>query len=438
MRAIWESVHAPMIVLLLAGCTVEPNATSPQPTDSHEASAAQPSESAEHVASSSGLKTIDAAVLQATIFTAAKEMLIPGAVVLLRTPQGEFAVNYGTTELGVTTPPNAETHFRIASNTKTMTAAVILQLAQEGKLKLDDLISKFVQGVPDGDQITIAELLEMRSGLYNYTNSAEFASQLDRDPGKAWTTEELLALAFQHPSPAKPGAEFDYCNTNYALLGLVVEKVDGRPLAVAMHERLFNPLDMANTLLLAADSSKIPAPFSHGYLYGSTTVALFGTPPYTPEMVAEAKAGTLLPRDYTELNHSFAAAAGGAISTAHDLVIWIEALATGLVLNAEYQRLWLDSPRPEDPSKPEGQAYGYGISTMRWGPNEYYFHGGETPGFNSFMGYDPANKVTLVVWTNLTVDLEELPTANSLMLKVLDEIYVVSPLEPAMPATAAP
>jgi len=431
MRASCGSVCAPLIVLLLAGCTAEPKSTSPQARESQEVSASQPSKSTEHAAPSSGLKPIDAAALQTAISAAAKKMLIPGAMILLRTPQGEFAVNYGTTELGVTTPPNAETYFRIASNTKTMTAAIILQLAQEDKLKLDEPISQFVPGVPEGDQITIAELLEMRSGLYNYTNSAEFASLLDRDPGKAWTTDELLKLAFKHPSQAKPGAEFKYCNTNYALLGLVVEKVDGRPLAVAMHERLFKPLGMANTLLPAADASKVPAPFSHGYLYGSTSVALFGTPPYTPEIVAEAKAGTLLPHDYTELNHSFAAAAGGVISTARDLAIWIEALATGRVFNAEYQRLWLDSPRPEDPSKPEGQAYGYGISTMRWGPNEYYFHGGETPGFNSFMGYDPENKVTLVVWTNLTVDLEEMPTANSLMLKVLDQIYRVSPLAPA-------
>ncbi|MBX3434232.1 MAG: beta-lactamase family protein, partial [Pirellulales bacterium] len=286
MRAIGVSVHAPLIVLLLTGCTAEPKSTSPQSVDSQKVSMTQASELAEHAAPSSGLKPIDAAALQATISAAAKEMLIPGAVVLLRTPQGEFAVNYGTTELGVTTPPNAETHFRIASNTKTMTATVILQLVQEGKLKLDEPISKFVPGVPDGELITIAELLEMRSGLYNYTNSAEFASQLDHDPGKAWTTEELLALAFKHPSPAKPGAEFEYCNTNYALLGLVIEKVDGRPLAAAMHERLFKPLGMTNTLLPTADSNKIPAPFSHGYLYGSTSVALFGTPSYTPEMVA--------------------------------------------------------------------------------------------------------------------------------------------------------
>ena len=122
----------------------------------------------------SALKPIDQAALQTMVDTTAKELLVPGAVVLLRTPQGEFTVTYGTTLLGATSPPRADTHFRIASNTKTMTAAVIVLLAQEGKLSLDDPVSKYVPGVPNGDNITIAELLEMRSGLYNYTNAPEF------------------------------------------------------------------------------------------------------------------------------------------------------------------------------------------------------------------------------------------------------------------------
>src|SRR5213592_4708585 len=116
-------------------------------------------------AGSSALKPIDQAALQTMVDRTAKELLIPGAVVLLRTPQGEFTVTYGTTLLAATSPPRADTHFRIASNTKTMTAAVIVLLAQEGKLSLDDPVSKYVPSVPNGDNITIAQLLEMRSGL---------------------------------------------------------------------------------------------------------------------------------------------------------------------------------------------------------------------------------------------------------------------------------
>src|SRR5207249_7214791 len=104
----------------------------------------------------------------------ARERLGPGAVVLLRTPQGEFKLTYGTTLLGTTSPPRADTRFRIASNTKSMTAAVIVQLAQEGKLSLDDPVSKYVPSVPNGDKITITELLKMRSGLYSYDDDPEF------------------------------------------------------------------------------------------------------------------------------------------------------------------------------------------------------------------------------------------------------------------------
>src|SRR5438874_13213002 len=137
--------------------------------------------------SSSALKPIDQAALQTMVDTTAKELLVPGAVVLLRTSQGEFTVSYGTTLLGATSPPGVDTHFRIASNTKTMTAAVIVLLAQEGKLSLDDPVSKYVSGVPDGDKITIAELLNMRSGLYTYDDDPEFWSVLERDPTKIWT-----------------------------------------------------------------------------------------------------------------------------------------------------------------------------------------------------------------------------------------------------------
>ena len=376
----------------------------------------------------SALKPIDKAALQTMVARTARELLIPGAVVLLRTPQGEFTVTYGTTLLGATSPPDADTHFRIASNTKTMTAAVIMLLAQEEKLSLDDPVSKYVPGVPNGDRISITDLLKMRSGLYNYTNDPIISKTIDTDPAKVWTPAELLAIAFAHPPNFPPGKEYEYNNTNYALLGLVAENVDGKPLAQVMHDRLFGPQNMQDTELPSSTVNTIPEPYSHGYLYGSSSVALVGEPPYSPEVQAAARAGTLLPKDYTDVNHSNAAAAGGVISTTDDLATWIKALVGGKVFDADYQRRWFDSLQPEDPSKPKGQKYGYGIAQLSWGPNTIYFHGGETPGYNSKISYDPANDMTLIVWTNLTVSLDGQQTANTLWVKVLDQIYVVSPL----------
>jgi D-alanyl-D-alanine carboxypeptidase len=158
--------------------------------------------------------------------TTAKELLIPGAVVLLRTPQGEFTVTHGTTLLGATSPPRADTHFRIASNTKTMMAAVIVLLAQEGKLSLDDPVSKYVPGVPNADKITITELLKMRSGLYTYDDDPEFWAILDRDPTKVGSPAEVLAIAFKHPPSSRPVRGFHYSNANYALLGLIAGRLE--------------------------------------------------------------------------------------------------------------------------------------------------------------------------------------------------------------------
>ena len=151
--------------------------------------------------------------------------------------------------------------------------------------------------------------------------------------------------------------------------------------------------------------------------------------PYPADLQAAAKAGTLKPNDDAGQNPSYAYAAGAAISTADDLAIWIRALVGGKLFDADYQRQWLDSLEPQDPSKPGGQKYGYGISLITFGPNSVYFHGGEMPGYNSFMGYDPVNDVTLVIWTNLTLSLNGQPTANSIMLRMLDQIYTVSPLQ---------
>lgn len=372
---------------------------------------------------SSALRPLDPARLQAVVDTAARDMLIPGALVLVQTPQGSYTAATGTTELGTATPPQTTTHFRIASNTKTMTAAVILLLAQDGKLALSDPVSAFVPGVPNGENITLAQLLTMRSGLYGYTNAPEVAAILDADPAKVWTPQEILAFGFAQPPLFAPDAEYDYSNTNYALLGLAAEKVGGMPLAELFQQRLFGPLGLRQTLLPAAGDTGMPQPYSHGYMYGGSTYALVDAE-YPADMQAAAHAGTLLPVDYTHQNPSYAGAAGGAVSTAADLAVWIRELVSGAVFGPETQRQWLSSLLPEDPGAVDGQQYGYGIAYQRFGPQAgMYFHGGELPGFNSFMGHDPNNDVTLVVWTNLTLSPDGRTTANVLLPDVLREIY---------------
>ncbi|GIF91126.1 serine hydrolase domain-containing protein [Catellatospora chokoriensis] len=370
------------------------------------------------------LKQIDQASLQAAVDTAVKQMLVPGAVVLVCTPQGSHAVLSGTLQRGAQTPPATGTHFRIGSNTKTMTAATVLQLAQEGRLKLSDPISAYVPDVPDGANITIEQLLKMRSGLYNYTDAPELSATMDADPAKAWTPQELLALAFRHPPNSAPGTEYDYNNTNYLLLGLVAEKVGGAPLGRQFQERLYAPLGLDQTSLPAPEDTAIPAPGSHGYLYGGSAHAMTDEP-YPADMQAAMRDGTSAPIDYTNQNPSYAGAAGAAISTAENLATWIKSLATGKVLDADMQQRWLGSLQAENPDAGAlGQQYGYGIAYQPIAPNvALHFHGGELPGFNSFMAHDLANDVTMVIWTNLTIDPGGQKTAIALVPTVLNQVY---------------
>lgn len=375
-----------------------------------------------------GLKPIDPAALQAEIEALADSLMLPGAMVRLTTPAGDLVFGHGTTELGTATAPTATTAFRAASNTKTMTAAVIVQMVQEGRLRFTDPVAAFVADVPGGDAITIDQLLRMRSGLFNFTAAPELAESLDREPGKVWSADEVLGMAFARPPDFAPGAAFEYNNTNYYLLGLVAERIDGKPLAAIFEDRLFGPLGMERTALPAAASNALPAPFAHGYLYGGASYALADAP-YPEALRNAAQAGTLKPNDVTWQNPSAYFAAGGVVSTADDLATWMQALVGGRVLDAGMQAAWLASPEAPVPGEAAMQKYGYGILTLSFGGNVIYYHEGEMPGYQSFMGYDPANDMTLVIWTNLTLDPDGVATANTLMVKVLDAIYAVSPLE---------
>ncbi|HWU46311.1 MAG TPA: serine hydrolase, partial [Humibacter sp.] len=142
-----------------------------------------------------------AATLQEKIPAMMKSTAMPGAVVLIKSPkQGDWSGTFGTAKLGKKVPMSLKDYFRIGSNTKTMTSTVILQLVQEGKVSLNDPISKFRPDIPNGQNITITQLSEMRSGLYSYTFDPGFNATLDSDPGKAWTPDELLTIAFAHPA----------------------------------------------------------------------------------------------------------------------------------------------------------------------------------------------------------------------------------------------
>jgi CubicO group peptidase (beta-lactamase class C family) len=372
-----------------------------------------------------------AATAHSRIAQAMKDNAIPGAVVLITSPsQGDWLATFGTGTIGVDQPMTAEDYFRVGSNTKTMTSTVILQLAQEGKLALADPVSKYRPGVPNGDKITIAQLSEMRSGLYSYTFDLGFNESLDRDPGKVWTPDELLAIAFAHPVSFAPGARFDYCNTNIVLLGLIIERLTGMPVAQAFQQRIFAPLGLSHTSLPARTDASIPDPHPHGYSFG-TNVSTIETSALPPAQQAAALAGTLRPNDETNANPSWAWTAGGAISTVGDLATYVKALVGGGLLDARTQQLRLASILPTDPAHPAVAGYGLGIA--RFGP--LIGHDGQIPGFMTFMGYDPKTDLTVVIGTNLAAVPSGEGSALTLLKAILPIFYPTMAV-PGDPAAA--
>jgi D-alanyl-D-alanine carboxypeptidase len=358
--------------------------------------------------------------LQPTLNELVEGMKIPGAVVVVRSPEvGDCSLTFGTRDLDEQQPIGFDDQFRIGSNTKTMTGTVILQLVQENKLRLDDPVSSYREGVPNGENITIEQMLTMRSGLADYSSEPELSQSMDETPERVWTPDEVLALSFAQPPAFAPGEGYLYSNANTVLLGLIIEDLTGTPLEEAFATRIFSPLELDRTLLPARTSNTLPEEHAQGYLFGTVAEFMNDDGVLPPDQAAEADAGTLLPNDVTEMNPSWGWAAGAGISTTDDLARYVKALVTGDLLNDEMQQQRLASVRPVDPDNPDSPAYGQAI--VKYG--ELYGHTGELPGYNSFMGHDPERDITLIVWANLIAGPDGRLTAPVLSQAVIDELY---------------
>ena len=374
--------------------------------------------------SSSALVPFDTAAMDAIVDEKAKEYREIGMVVLIRTPNGEYVNTWGSTDAGTATPPTLDTKVRVGSNTKTWTGTVILQMVQEGKISVDDPVSKYRPDVPNGENITIGQLLDMRSGLYSYTQTVELNRALDEDPERVWEPEELVALGLSNPPTSAPGTEYNYSNTNTVLLGLIAEQLDGKPIAQIYQDRLFSALELTDTSFPANTDTSIPAPYTAGYSYSGNLETLGeGKESLSPERIAAIDAGSVTPRTTTNDNPSWTWSAGQGISTANEMATWVKALAVGELLDADTQQLRMDSITPSDDTGTA--AYGYGIAQM--GP--LYGHIGEMPGYNSFMGHDPENDVTFVVWANLAPAVDGSAPAAKVARELFPYVYATPSAE---------
>ena len=367
---------------------------------------------------SSGQLEFDEDAINTTVESVLEETTTPGAVVLLRQGDEEFLAAYGTREYGGGEAVTVDDHFRIGSNTKTMTGTVVLQLVDEGLIALDDPISDHFPNLPNGENITIANLLEMRSSLASYSSLIPFNRTLDEEPERVWEPEELVDFGLAEPPVGEPGEQFDYSNTNTVLLGMLIEQITGNPVEDEFRTRIFEPLGLEDTVMPAQDDASIPEPHPHGYLWGTNEST--AEDPALPEDVQEAAlAGDIEPNDVTDDNPSWGWTAGAGISTARDLATYVEALVNGGLLSDELQQERLDSIQPADPDNPSGAGYGLGIAQL--GP--LLGHDGSLPGFQSVMGHDPESGLTMIVLTNLQAGPDGAQTANEIALALIPVLF---------------
>jgi len=296
----------------------------------------------------------------------------PGAVVYVRTPTGARAGVAGYADRGAHISMRAGDRYRIASVTKAFVSVLILQLEAAGKLDIDDPVQKYLPGVvPNGGAITLRELMNHTSGLFNYTDDDAFVKDPFTNFARVWTPAQLLAVAFAHPPNFAPGANWSYSNTNYIVLGLVVEAVTGEPLGQVLQEKIFTPLGLTSTSFPTA--IELAPDLVHGY------VKVEGTP------LIDITPG---------LNPSWGWAAGAIVSTAKDVTTFYRALFT---------RKLLPAPQLDEMETPSTNAGVYGLGIFNTFPacGRAFTHTGDFLGWQN-IAYSTANgKRQAVVMVNV-------------------------------------
>jgi len=311
-----------------------------------------------------------------------QRMRIPGLIVSVQTPDGQSWIEaLGVADTVTQTPMNVADHMRVGSITKSFTATVILQLAQDGRLALDDQLATYFPGF-DTNNATIRQALQLTSGIADYT-TVGFLNALAEGPQRVWSPGELLATVADQPPMFPAGTSWYYSNTNYVMLGMLAEQVTGQPLGRLIADRVFAPLQMTGCSMPAISDADLPEPFSRGYQFGTDWGRTTAPPAPLPPLL-----------DVTDTNPSWAAGAGAAICTVADMTIWANALATGQLLDPSMQAQRLSWYPTQDPKA----KYGLGVVDI----NGLVGHNGEISGYMSQAARRESDGTLIVVLTNLT------------------------------------
>lgn len=333
----------------------------------------------------------------------------PGASVLVaKKGQVIYHKAFGMANLELGVPLKSEHVFRIGSVTKQFTAAAILQLAEQGKLSLQDELTRFIPDYPTlGKKITVEQLLNHTSGIRSYTDMPEWNEEVRR---KDFTVSALIDFFKNQPMDFEPGTKWEYNNSGYILLGFIIEKVSGQTYAAYVQEHFFKPLGMSNSYY--GDVAPIIKNRVAGY--GQADVA-----------------GTYTNADFLSMTQPYAA--GSLLSTVEDLFTWTKALHSGKVVQPEsLKKMTTPTVLPDGTDT----HYGFGLQMGNLFGSPTVEHSGGINGFLSDLLYLPKEEVCVAILTNcdcepprdlsaklaaLTINKPLTPAAIQVDAKVLEQ-----------------
>lgn len=304
---------------------------------------------------------------------------------------------YGMASLEWSIPNSPDVKFRLGSLTKQFTAALVLLLQQDGKLKISDPVSTYLPDAPKAwEKVTLADLLGHTSGIPSLTEAKDF-SVWSMSPR---TTEQKLAFFRDLPLVFEPGTKFQYSNSNYEVLGAVIEKVSGKSYGDLLRQRIFEPLGMKDSGL---DTDELILPRrAQGYM--------------------PSKGGLVLARSESM---TVPWAAGSIYSTTGDLLKWEQGLFGGKLLSADSLK------RMTTPGKGD---YGLGVMVINKDGLEEVEHGGGIEGFNTNLVYVPARRIAIVVLSNVNSEAP-ITMAGQLMDVLLGKPVTLASERKAVPIT---
>ncbi|RKT19720.1 D-alanyl-D-alanine carboxypeptidase [Streptomyces sp. 1114.5] len=267
----------------------------------------------------------------------------------------------GVADLTTGEPADPRGTFRIGSATKTFVSTTLLQLVGEHRLDLDDRLECLLPGiVPNSTEITVRQLLDHTSGVADYTQDPAFDDRrpewLDGGRFRHYGLKDLVDISRRYPPAFRPGADWQYSNTNYVLIGMIIEKLTGRSWNEEVTRRIIRPLGLTSTWM-PADSPVVPGPHAHGYEKTDTG-----------------------PVDVTLLNPSMAGSSGAGISTTADLTTFLAALLGGRLLHpAELAAM------QQTTDHGAGRYYGLGLQRVDTPCGTFWGHAGGFPSYVTMM-----------------------------------------------------